>query len=136
MIGNVSSRDAWSALERDEDAALVDVRTAAEWSYVGLPDLEPIGKRVILAAWQEFPSGALNGDFLGELQAAGLTPAHALYFICRSGSRSMAAAETARVAGFARVHNIFDGFEGPRDASHHRGAITGWKAAGLPWRQS
>ena len=58
MIANVSSREAWTALERDGDAALVDVRTVAEWSYVGLPDLAPLGKRVILAAWQEFPQGS------------------------------------------------------------------------------
>ena len=136
MIGNVSSREAWDALGRDGDAALVDVRTVAEWSYVGLPDLAPLGKRVVLAAWQEFPSGEVNPDFVSELRAAGLGPDADLYFICRSGARSLAAAQAASAAGFRRVTNIADGFEGPRDETHHRGTLSGWKAAGLPWHQS
>ncbi len=136
MIVNVSSREAWAALEGDERAALVDVRTTAEWSYVGLPDLAPLGKRVILAAWQEFPSGAVNPAFVGELRDAGLAVDADLYFICRSGARSLAAAQAARAAGFERVNNVADGFEGPRDDAHHRGGLAGWKAAGLPWRQS
>ena len=115
---------------------LIDVRTAAEWSYVGLPDLAPIGKRVVLASWQDFPSGALNAGFVDELRAAGVEPGNDLYFICRSGSRSLAAARAAIAAGFERASNVADGFEGPRDDGHHRGTVSGWKAAGLPWRQS
>ena len=136
MIANVSSREAWAALERDGDAALVDVRTVAEWSYVGLPDLAPLGKRVILAAWQEFPSGEVNPGFVSELRAAGLRPDADIYFICRSGARSLAAAQAAAAVGFTRATNVADGFEGPRDEAHHRGTLSGWKAAGLPWRQS
>ena len=135
MIGDVLSREAWTALEGDADAALVDVRTAAEWSYVGLPDLDPVGKRVVLAAWQEVPSGALNEGFLDDLAAAGLRPEQPIFFICRSGSRSLAAAHRARDAGYTRCSNVRDGFEGPRDAAGHRGTVAGWKAAGLPWQQ-
>jgi len=48
----------------------------------------------------------------------------------------MAAAEAARAAGFPRVFNVADGFEGPPDAQGHRGGVAGWKAEGLPWRQN
>ncbi len=136
MVGNVSSRQAWEVLERDPQAQLVDVRTTAEWSYVGIPDLDPIGKRAALVVWQEFPSGELNPNFQAELARANLRPDQPLYFICRSGARSLAAAREAAIAGFGHVFNVADGFEGPPDAEQHRGRIAGWKAAGLPWRQS
>ena len=59
--GDVSPEDAYAALAADDDAVLVDVRTTAEWSYVGLPDLSDLGKRVVCVEWQRFPDGAVNG---------------------------------------------------------------------------
>jgi rhodanese-related sulfurtransferase len=135
MIENVSVLTAWSALKADPDAHLVDCRTDAEWQYVGVPDLRAAGKQTVLISWQFYPSGALNGSFVEQLHDAGLQPAQPIYFLCRSGVRSLAAAESARAAGFASVFNIADGFEGPPDSSGHRGTTAGWKAAGLPWRQ-
>ena len=158
MVENVSSAEAWRALEGSTDAQLVDVRTTAEWSYFGIPDLEPLGKRATLIPWQEFPSGEINPDFRAELSRAKLDRAQPLYFICRSGARSLAAppprpapgwdhrvhqgarslaaAREAAAAGWTHVFNVADGFEGPPDRQGHRGLVAGWKAAGLPWRQS
>jgi len=64
-----------------------------------------------------------------------MTPANKIYFLCRSGVRSLAAAKAAQEAGYAHVYNITDGFEGPVDATGHRGTVSGWKASELPWRQ-
>lgn len=136
MVGNVSSQQAWAALERDEGAHLVDVRTTAEWSYVGVPDLDAIGKRATLIVWQDFPSGEINPNFVADLARAGLSKEEPIYFLCRSGARSLAAARTAEAAGYKAAFNVADGFEGPPDEDGHRGRIAGWKAAGLPWRQS
>ena len=136
MIGNVSSQQAWQALESEPEAQLVDVRTTAEWSYVGIPDLAALGKRAALIVWQDFPSGEINPDFEADLTRANLQPDQPIYFLCRSGARSLAAARTAEAVGFSQVFNVADGFEGPPDAEGHRGRIAGWKAAGLPWRQS
>ena len=135
MVEDLSAQQAHAALVRDPDAQLVDVRTDAEWSYVGLPDLSAQGKRVLLVQWQSFPTGAPNPDFVEQLGQAGLTRQHAVYFICRSGVRSLAAAEAAERAGYRNSFNVADGFEGPPDADGHRGAVAGWKADGLPWRQ-
>jgi len=88
-----------------------------------------------LLPWQLFPSMQVNADFTDQLRAAGLTPEHRLYFLCRSGGRSLAAAQAAQRAGFPHAYNIADGFEGPVDGEGHRGAVAGWKADGLPWRQ-
>jgi rhodanese-related sulfurtransferase len=135
MVENVPPRKTWEALQGNPQAHLIDVRTDAEWNFVGLPDLIAAGKQVVLIPWQVYPTMQRNPGFEEQLQQAGLTPDHHLYFICRSGVRSLAAAQAARDAGFPSVYNVADGFEGPIDADGHRGAAAGWKADGLPWRQ-
>ncbi len=135
MIENVSPTEVWDALRTDPKAQVVDVRTDAEWAYVGLPDLAPAGKRPVLIPWQLFPSMQVNAGFVDQMKQAGLTPAHKIYFLCRSGVRSLAAAQAAQAAGFPHAYNIADGFEGPPDEDGHRGTVSGWKADALPWRQ-
>lgn len=135
MVGNAGPKQAWDALSASPDARLVDVRTNAEWSYVGLPDLSALGQQPVLIPWQIFPTMQVNGEFVAQMREAGLTPDHHVYFLCRSGVRSLAAAEAAAAAGFGHVYNVVGGFEGPPDANAHRGMIAGWKADGLPWRQ-
>jgi rhodanese-related sulfurtransferase len=135
MIEDVQPQDTWAVLQRDARAQLVDVRTNAEWTFVGVPDLTPVGKQVLTISWQEPPAMAVNPDFVADLRAAGLGPEDPVYFICRSGARSRAAAEAAAAAGFTRAFNVADGFEGPLDPAGHRGTVAGWKVASLPWRQ-
>jgi rhodanese-related sulfurtransferase len=132
--GDVDPAQTYAALEADPEAALVDVRTRAEWSYVGMPDLSQIGKRVIPIEWQHFPDGSLNESFVEQLRKAGVGDGAAIYFLCRSGARSASAAELATAAGFGPAYNVSEGFEGPLDQDGHR-TVSGWKAAGLPWRQ-
>jgi len=134
-VPDISPKDTWAALAADKDAVLIDVRTDAEWNFVGLPDLGAAVERLIRLSWQVFPSMQVNGGFAEDLQAAGLTPGHKLYFICRSGARSQSAGQAAQAAGFAHAFNVADGFEGPVDGAGHRGSAAGWKASGLPWRQ-
>jgi rhodanese-related sulfurtransferase len=135
MVENVAPKQTWDAVAGNPEAHLVDVRTDAEWAFVGVPDLNPVGKQTLLIPWQVYPTMQRNGAFVDHLRQAGLTPDHHIYFICRSGVRSMAAAEVAEAAGFPNVYNVADGFEGPPDHQGHRGATAGWKADGLPWRQ-
>ena len=135
MVENVHPKQVWQALLDDSDTRLVDVRTDAEWTYVGIPDLTASGKQPVLIPWQIFPAMAVNGDFVGQMAEAGLTPGHKIYFICRSGVRSLAAAAAAQAAGYEDAFNVADGFEGPPDGEGHRGRVAGWKADGLAWRQ-
>lgn len=138
--GDITPREAWALLERDPAARLIDVRTAAEWSFVGVPDLADLGRQPDLVEWQFFPDQRRNANFVGalaeKLSAARATPNTPLLFLCRSGARSRAAATAMTDAGFARAFNVAGGFEGDADANGHRGTRSGWKAAGLPWRQS
>ena len=135
MVDNVAPRQVWEALTTDKNAQLVDVRTDAEWTFIGLPDLSEAGKQAVTISWQVYPQMQVNTGFVDQLRQAGFTPDHHIYFLCRSGGRSMAAAHAAEAAGFSHVYNIADGFEGNPDQASHRGVVSGWKAAGLPWRQ-
>ena len=134
-VPDIGPKETWRLLTEEADSALVDVRTDAEWNFVGLPDLTGIGKQPVLIPWQIYPTMQVNGHFADHLHKAGLTPLHKIFFICRSGARSLAAGQAAQVAGFPHVFNVADGFEGPADAEGHRGTVAGWKADGLPWRQ-
>ena len=138
--GDVSAREAWRLLEDASDALLLDVRTRAEWAYVGLPDISATGRPLLTVEWQGFPGGTPNPLFLAqareELEAAGAGADAAILCLCRSGQRSAAAAAALTAAGFTRCFNVADGFEGPRDGEGRRGRVAGWKAAGLPWHQS
>ncbi|MDR3538064.1 MAG: rhodanese-like domain-containing protein [Acetobacteraceae bacterium] len=135
MVENVPPVKTWEALKADPQAQLVDVRTDVEWNFVGVPDLAALAKQAVLIPWQVYPTMQRNAGFEDQLKKVGFTPEHHIYFLCRSGVRSLAAAEAAQAAGFPNVYNIADGFEGPVDAEGHRGAVAGWKAEGLPWRQ-
>lgn len=135
MIEDVPPRQVWEALMSNPGAVLCDVRTTAEWSFVGLPELTQTGKQPVMIQWQTYPSMQPNPKFLEMLAAANVEPASHVYFICRSGARSLAAALAAKAAGFRHVYNVKDGFEGPTDARGHRGHVAGWKAEGLPWKQ-
>ena len=138
-VDAVDVETTWESLVSRSGAQLIDVRTRAEWTYVGIPDLEAIGKRAVLVEWQTFPDQAVDPRFVerlaGELRALGAQLNDDLFFICRSGGRSLAAAKAMAEAGYRACHNVAGGFEGPLDDERHRASIGGWKAAGLPWCQ-
>lgn len=132
--GDVMPAEAWRILKDAPDAVLVDVRTDAEWRFVGIPDLAPVGKQVHLVQWQLFPDGRPNPDFVGTV-AGLLEMDQPVLFLCRSGARSRAAAMALTAAGYGPCYNVAQGFEGDKDGDGHRGRVGGWKHAGLPWRQ-
>jgi rhodanese-related sulfurtransferase len=138
--GDLLSADAYNLLARDAASVLIDVRTQAEWAWVGVPDLNALGKTPLYLEWQTFPSMQVDENFAirltAMLESAGVKHGAPLIFLCRSGSRSRHTAIAMTNAGWTPCFNISDGFEGPLDPSRHRGAIGGWKAAGLPWTQA
>lgn len=139
QIESVSVDETWARLEGDAASVLIDVRTGAEWAFVGLPDLSSLGKRPVLVEWQEFPGNQVNKAFVHRLAEAlaaiGASKDSQLLFLCRSGGRSLSAARAMAAAGYTRCLNVADGFEGPLDPNRHRGTLGGWKAMKLPWVQ-
>lgn len=138
-VENVSAEEAFRLLQGG-DAVLVDVRTRAEWVYVGVPDLSPVSGEPIFLEWQQFPSMAVDPAFpatlAGKLAERGVPMERPILFLCRSGVRSRAAALAMTEIGYPRCLNVAGGFEGPQDEHRRRGRRDGWKAKGLPWVQS
>ncbi|MNH35795.1 Rhodanese-like domain protein [compost metagenome] len=106
---------------------LVDVRTDAEREWVGrVPGAAAV-------AWKQWPGMAANADFDAQLRAA-VPEGMKVVLLCRSGVRSVAAAQRATALGL-EAYNILEGFEGDADENGQRGRLGGWRLAGLPWRQ-
>ena len=125
--GDLAPELAWQWVQEGK-AVLVDVRSDAEREWVGFVP------GALALAWKQWPGMALNPQF-----DAGVQQAHAsgkpLLMLCRSGVRSIAAAQKATELG-AQAYNILEGFEGDPDPSGHRGLLGGWKHRGLPWKQN
>jgi rhodanese-related sulfurtransferase len=130
--GDLTPEQAWQLLEDNPDAVLVDVRTRAEWDAVGVPDTAPLGREAAFVEWVTLPARRPNPAFLEELEEVGLEPGEGrpVVFLCRSGQRSIAAAMAATAAGFGPAYNVLEGFEGAGGLG-----MSGWRAAGLPWRR-
>ena len=125
--GDVSPQLAWAWVQAGE-AVLVDVRTDAERAWVGfVPDAQPL-------AWKQWPGMAMNPEFDAGIQALA-AGGQKLVLLCRSGVRSVAAAQRATELGL-QAYNILEGFEGDPDAQAQRGHVGGWRFHGLPWRQN
>lgn len=128
--GAVTPREAAALLMSEPGARLVDVRTRAEWEWVGrVPG-------AVLIEWNGWPGSGRNPDFERELLAKVPDKTHPILFLCRSGGRSHHAAIAAAQLGYAHALNVLEGFEGAKDAAGHRATVGGWKVAGLPWVQS
>ena len=83
--GDLTPQQAWDLLTSDQSAVLVDVRTDAEWRYVGIPDSAPLDGRAALVEWVSYPSGRPNPQFLKQLAEAGVAAGRPVVFLCRSG---------------------------------------------------
>ncbi|MCM2308901.1 MAG: rhodanese-like domain-containing protein [Sulfuritalea sp.] len=127
--GALTPREAHELLQLAPGARLIDVRTKAEWDWVGrVPG-------AIEIEWMAYPGNLLNPHFIATLKHS-VTTESLLLFLCRSGHRSGAAAKAATEAGFPDCYNILEGFEGNKDANGQRNRSGGWRACGLPWSQS
>ena len=133
--GDVDVTETWRRLSEDTDAVLIDVRTTAEWNFVGLPDLSGLDRRVLRNEWKVLPSMELNPDFQAAVEQSGVAKEAAIFLICRSGQRSRDAAILLTASGYQNCYNVAGGFERDKDTVGHRGTVGGWKFAGLPWVQ-
>ncbi len=134
--GDVTPAAAWQALGANPAAELVDVRTAPEWVFAGVPDLTSLGKTLHKISWKFYPAYDLNSQFLAQLEAAMPDRSAPIYFLCKTGGRSLDAAVAATGAGYTTCYNIAGGMEGEMNDARQRGQRNGWKASQLPWEQA
>lgn len=125
--GALTPQEAHKIWQLAPGAKMVDVRTRAEWEWVGrIPGAEEI-------EWMSYPTHQPNSHFLAQLKQR-VDPEALVMFICRSGVRSHHAACLASQAGYTECYNVLEGFEGDKDANGQRGKVGGWRHAGLPWQ--
>jgi rhodanese-related sulfurtransferase len=135
VINRVTPPTAFGILESDPDAVLIDVRSKVEFDYVGHP------RGALHVMWKDYPDWRENPQFVAQVRAAlaahgGDRADRPLLAICRSGARSLAAAKALAAAGYTKLYNVEEGFEGDKDAAGHRCTVGGWRFHGLPWDQT
>jgi rhodanese-related sulfurtransferase len=127
--GALLPQEAHEVLKNAPGAKLVDVRTRAEWDWVGrIPDAVEIELLT-------YPGSRPSPSFVTELERQ-VSKEAPVMFICRSGGRSHNAAMLAMQAGYSDCYNVLEGFEGDKDDTGHRNTVGGWRHSGLPWTQS
>jgi len=125
--GDIYPELAWHWVQ-SEEAVLVDVRSDAERAWVGfVPEARAL-------AWKQWPATDVNPEFDADIRKMA-SEGKKLVLLCRSGVRSVAAAQRACQLGI-EAYNILEGFEGDPNANAHRGLLGGWRMRGLPWRQN
>ena len=125
--GDISPQQAYDWWQSGQ-ALLIDIRTHAERAWVGfIPNVPGI-------EWKVWPGMALNPEFDAQLKAAAPAGSKVL-LLCRSGIRSIPAAQRAQSLGY-EAYNILEGFEGDSDDQAHRSSVGGWRKLGLPWVQN
>jgi len=134
-IQRVTPPQAARLLADEADAVLIDVRSKVEFDYVGHPE------GALHVMWKDYPDWQENPHFVEEVRAAlagrgGDRPDRPILALCRTGGRSLAAAKKLAEAGYTRLYNVEEGFEGDKNAAGHRGTVNGWRFHRLPWEQT
>jgi len=132
--GELSASEAYELLQ-NVGGLLVDVRSVPEWQFVGTPDVSATQGQFATISWKTYPQMTVNPEFSAQLANSGVSKDIPIYFICKTGGRSLDASVAMTEAGHAYCFNITNGFEGDVNDAGHRGAVNGWKAANLPWKQ-
>ena len=112
--GDVTPQDAWGILKNEKNAVLVDVRSAAEWKFIGIPDLASIDKEVATIEWKNYPGagGSMveNTDFIDQIKSICPNPDTKILSLCRSGQRSISTSIVLTNEGFNQCYNVKEGF--------------------------
>ncbi len=132
---NLLPKMAVEKLQNNPQALFVDVRSKAEYKYVGYPE------NSILIPWIDDPDWEPNPEVFSDLVMQELDGRENLLnteiiLICRSGFRSNEALKCLENKGFTQVSHVASGFEGDLDENDHRGNLNGWRHDGMPWSQS
>lgn len=152
-VDSLTATEAYNLLEGDQNAYILDVRTPAEWKWVGHPGqatgttsgafLEGKVVNIPFWFWEYDPktvaylfANNVNKFFDAEV-ARRFSPGDTIILMCRSGGRggyagaeledpTQPASKRLDELGQYQIYNMTGGFE----------AAGGWKASGLPFNQS
>lgn len=132
---NLLPKMAVERLQNNPQALFVDVRSKAEFQYVGYPENSILIPWIDDPDWEPNPE-AFSDAVMQELDGRENLSDIEIILICRSGFRSNEALKCLENKGFTQVSHVASGFEGDLDENDHRGNLNGWRHDGMPWSQS
>ena len=132
---NLLPKMAVERLQNNPQALFVDVRSKAEFKYVGYPENSILIPWIDDPDWEPNPE-AFSDAVMQELDGRENLSDTKIILICRSGFRSNEALKCLENKGFTQVSHVASGFEGDLDENDHRGNLNGWRHDGMPWSQS
>ena len=125
-VEELASKNIKNFLQLEKQVVLIDVRTEGEWNNIGMPDGEGLNVPTYFLSYQLGEHRILNENFEQEFLDLQIDKSKKILCICRSGARSLHAAEIFSNHGYTAI-NISDGFEGSSVINE-----PGWKKIGLP----
>jgi rhodanese-related sulfurtransferase len=137
----VTSKEAYEMWKANPELVKVlDVRMVEEYVFLGHAE----GAFNIPVAFPKYQWQAdkrkygfeMNPDFIDHVKAV-FKPDDTIVAMCRSGGRSAFSINMLAKAGFTKIYNIIDGFEGdtvndPESVYHGKRMKNGWKNS-APW---
>ncbi|MGI9212284.1 MAG: rhodanese-like domain-containing protein [Methylococcaceae bacterium] len=121
---------AWEAYQHTLDAIILDVRDPLEFKMIGHPP------EAINIPWKFAPDWKINPNFAEHIKHRIPDTEKTILVLCRSGQRSLEAAQILEQEGYKNLINISEGFEGPLNENKQRGYQGGWRYHQLPWEQN
>ncbi|WP_020559207.1 rhodanese-like domain-containing protein [Thiofilum flexile] len=128
---------AYEFLQTTSTSLLIDIRSSMEYLFVG----HAIGS--VHIPWIDEPDWVVDPNFAQIVEktlasrfkeTSPKQDTHVI-LICRSGKRTLDAADALLKSGFEHVYHVEEGFEGEKDEQNHRSTVGGWRFHGLPWEQ-
>ena len=137
----VTAKEAYDLWQKDQQKVkIIDCRTPEEYAFIGhAPMAASVPSKFMTYAWDEKKKEyamKLNPNFLKEVKKR-VTKDDTILVMCRSGQRSAPSVDLLTKAGFTKVYNITDGFEGDKvkdpGPNHGKRLKNGWRISNLPW---
>ena len=143
----IDAKETQALMKKDPNVILVDVRTPAEWQFVGHTHDAQIMIPSVFFKYDGVDEkkpryrSMINSDFVSQLeeQAAelGADEESTYVLMCRSGAtRAQPAAKMLFQYGYKNVYVMTDGFEGGKTKVGDKSGFrlqNGWKNSGAEW---
>lgn len=143
----VDAKETYEMMKKDPKVILVDVRTPAEWQFVGYTKMAQIMVPSVFFKYDAIDDkkpryrDIMNPNFISEFEEAaakiGADEDTTYVIMCRSGAtRAQPAAKALWQYGYKNVYIMTDGFEGGKLKDGDRKGYrlkAGWKYNGYPW---
>ena len=137
----VTAKEAYAMWQKDKNIKILDCRTPEEYVFVGhAPMAYNIPGMFMKYRWDAKKKMYVmrnNRRFVRQVKKV-FKPTDTILIMCRSGARSAKCTNKLAKAGYKKVYNIYDGFEGDKvkdknSPQYGKRTKNGWRNSGAPW---